>query len=446
MTTYFLMLLYILILVLPSILIAIVFWVAWSMYDITTTVLFHKYFPLDEKKKTVLLMGGNTVHGLHLARLFKAEGYRTVVGEVASFRTVNITAWSNCCDFFYTLPNPSKNPTKYISTLTNIAKRHKPVIFIPMNSKYAQYDGDVISKIQHICYSLTLNEETRDKLQNVSKFYRCLGDMKLNTSESYYIIDKKQVLNHLVKSQMKKFILKPVLHNEDNIISQDIVIPEYALHLLHFLDCRYISKECPYILQEMLSLPKFISNSLLVNGNIIYTTMSITSPNHNIVNNLKRDDIIQWIEHFISRYPKRLNGWISFTFMYCQSRKRFAVIKCRQSVSQTCILFKQSDGLVKALERHLYSEEDTVTRESSYINPSKTQAYWLLNELWVILANLTKPTLLLGRSVTLFTGTEVVYDVSDPMPFIIFNFFIIPFRILKDMFTHQNASFSDYFF
>ena len=211
--------------------------------------------------KSVLILAGSKGKALHLARLFKAAGYTTVVAEVELFSIV-ATSWSNCVDSFSKLPNPAQHADQYVDTVISLVKQHKPTFFIPIEPRHVKWDIDIISKISETsCMPLAFDEETFDKLDNKFTFCQMLQDINLRAPLCQEVTNKSQVKKHMEESNFNHFILKPVLY--DARFRNEIHIPSDPVKMEAFLESRHISSAFPYVLQNRLTQPEYSSCTLV---------------------------------------------------------------------------------------------------------------------------------------------------------------------------------------
>ena len=66
----------------------------------------------DISTKCILILAGSKCKALHMCRLFKREGYVTIICETKKFPIV-AAGWSVYCDYFYKLDDPFKAPNEY---------------------------------------------------------------------------------------------------------------------------------------------------------------------------------------------------------------------------------------------------------------------------------------------------------------------------------------------
>ena len=62
--------------------------------------------------------------------------------------------------------------------------------------------------------------------------------------------------------------------------------------------------------------------------------------------------------------------------------------------------------------------------------PTARETYWLYHELWALLCSRTVRSILEKLSL-LYSGKEAIFDVKDPIPFLMVNHWQIPVLLFK---------------
>ena len=389
--------------------------------------------------KSILILAGSKIKALHMCRLFKREGYVTIICETKKFPIV-AAGWSMYCDYFYKLKDPFNVPSDYVRQIINIAKKHSATYFLPIEPRHVKWDNSVISKITEFCTPLTVDGQVLDELDNKFTFNQCMKRLKLRAPTCEYVTHKDQVQQFIADSKGTDYILKPVLY--DSFQRGDINLPNDPAKFEEYFSTKDISDTNPYVLQNRLILPELASCTLVINDDIVAHTVGNSSPVHQSFDHIEHSEVTQWVQDFIKRYSKCITGWLTFDFMKSPDDGHFYAIECNPRLNSAYILFQPNDGLVKEIERRLGSVPDnTATSQTSPdfvpIEPSLKQNYWLINELWTMLTNINNVQVLRERMHIIWTGHEAVFEVKDPLPFFALYFGQTPALIIKNMFNNM---------
>ena len=409
------------------------------------TGLTHASTKINQNSKSILILGSSKSKALHLARLFKANGYVTVLCETKQFPIV-FSSWSRYCDHFFKLSSPHEAPNLYIQEIVNIAKKHNATYFVPMEARYVQWDIEVISKISEFCFPLTCDEETFEELDNKFRFSQRIKQMKLRGPICEYITQKDQVLKFLSNSSGTGYILKPVVY--DAYHRGGINIPSDPEKLETYLESKNISETFPYVLQNRLVLPECASCTLVLKSNILAHTVGYSSRIHQSFDHADQPEITQWVKDFVEKYPKPITGWLTIDFMKSPEDGHFYPLECNPRLGSSFMQFQRYDNIVEDIEHHLGINPNKTNSAAVYKaklkEPSVKQLYWLMNELWVMLSNLHNFQVLKKRLTIIRRGKEAVFEFNDPLPFLFLCFAQTPAIIIKNMFVLNDFRIVDY--
>ena len=395
--------------------------------------------------KTILILGAKKSKALHLARLFKAKGYTTILCDLKGFPFV-LSEWSVYCDHFYRTSNPLEAPNLYIQQIVTIAKKHNATFFVPLEPRFVPWDIAVISKISEFCIPLACDEATFDELDDKYKFSKRIKQLKLRAPICEHITTKDQVKQVLSMSSQGEYILKPVVY--DAYHRGEIDLPKDTESLDTYLERKNISEEFPYVLQNRLTLPECASCTLVIKGKILAHTVGYSSRIHQSFDHVDQPEITQWVKDFVDRYPKPITGWLTIDFMKSPDDGHFYPLECNPRLGSSFMQFQQCDNIVDDIERHLAvhtsKARSDVQLQAEPKEPSVKQLFWLMNELWLILTSLNNTKMLKKRLSILCRGKEAIFEFRDPLPFFFLNFAQIPLMITRNLYTLQEFRTVDY--
>jgi hypothetical protein len=108
--------------------------------------------------RRILISGGSSTKALQLCRSFYRAGHQIIlVDESANWLTGH--RWSNSVERFYVHPSPNRESDAYVNILTNIVRKERIDLFIPMAPLV---NADIITEVRlqiSTQFLLNTNEE-----------------------------------------------------------------------------------------------------------------------------------------------------------------------------------------------------------------------------------------------------------------------------------------------
>jgi hypothetical protein len=133
--------------------------------------------------------------------------------------------------------------------------------------------------------------------------------------------------------------------------------------------------------------------------------------------------ITAWVSHFVKEL--NLTGQISFDFIEQEDGTVYA-IECNPRTHSAITMFHDHPGVADA-----YLSKDTFSAPMQPLPESKP-TYWLYHEVWR-LTNVRSLQQLQVWFKKIFRGTDAIFSVSDPLPFLTVHHWQIPLLILQNL-------------
>ncbi|MEI8390430.1 MAG: ATP-grasp domain-containing protein [bacterium] len=356
-------------------------------------------------KKNILLTGGRAPVTLHLARLFAKAGHTVFVAESIKY---HICLYSNTVKKNFMVPSPRFNKYDYIRALIDIIQREKIDLLIP-TCEEVFYISEKIDELSDYCKVFTDKSDKLKNLHNKHQFITGIENCKIKAPETRLINSQEELNRQLTFTKFQKAVIKPVYSRFSSkikiIFESDEKIPNID-----------ISEKNPWILQEFTEGSQFCTYSIVQNGNITAHTAYPTTFTAGIgssiaFENIECPEVFNWI----SVYAKKLNytGQIAFDFIETPDKEVY-VIECNPRATSGIHLFDETN-LTRAF---LENSEKIITPDKS------AKAVIFLAMLTYGLCSVNSFSKLLSWIKTFFSSKDIVFKMSDPLPFV-HQFFIL---------------------
>ena len=371
--------------------------------------------------KRVLLTGGKMTKSLQLARLFHRAGYQVILAETEKY-SCSGHAYSNCVTSFHLLPDQEKGFDEYQKKIEEIIKREKVDILIPVASPSAvHFDAKLKNYLSSDVTIFHFDEEILSMLDDKFRMCQAARSMGLSAPEVHKIEGPKAFDNLDLVRRGKKYILKSVLYDPVERLNRPLFpfsgLKEYVRGLR-------ISEDRPWVLQEYIEGSEFCTHSVVHNGRIVLHCCCHSSDFQLRYLHVEKPEIREWIEKFVDHY--KLSGQISFDFII-KADGTVMPIECNPRTHSAITCFYNSSKVAASY----LAQSEGVTRDAIHQpSPTARETYWLYHELWALICSRTARSIL--EKVSLFcSGKEAIFDVKDPIPFLMVNHWQIPFLLFK---------------
>lgn len=379
--------------------------------------------------KTVMVSGGKMTKALQLARCFHAAGHRVVLVETHKYWLTG-HRFSNAVDRFYTVPDPQKDVQGYIEALQNLVEQEQVDVFVPVTSPVESYYTSLIKPLLS-CEVFQFDKEMTTLLDDKFAFAeqaRSLCDSEgrslgLPVPKSFKITHPEQVIHFDFSSETRPYILKSIAY--DSVRRLDLTklpcpTPEATAAFVRSLP---ISEERPWIMQEFIAGQEYCTHSTIRNGELRLHCCCESSAFQVNYENVDQPQILEWVQKFVQAL--HLTGQASFDFIRADDGTVYA-IECNPRTHSAITMFYNHPGVAEA-----YLGQ-TPLPEPLQPLPTSKPTYWLYHELWR-LTQVRSLQKLQTQIKTLTEGTDAIFQVDDPLPFLTVHHWQIPLLLISNL-------------
>lgn len=348
----------------------------------------------NQNPKRILISPGRLTSALHLSRALSQAGHQIVLID-ESINWLIGHRWSNSVETFYVLPSSFDQPDDYLTILTNIVRKEKIDLFIPVDHTY----------------NSKLDEQIKSSLAkyNCSVFYE-----KNFLDDQYTFIDKARSLN-LSVARTLLFTSRQDLFDFDFAESSYIcrsLRTDYSIKLpqstrsetIETINKLILNEHSPFILQENLQGQKYSTYGVCRNGQLKLFACFQSNFKH-----IEHREIFEWCCQYVREL--NLTGQFSIDFIVNNQDRKVYALDCNSSGLSALTLFYNHPNL-----GDVYLSDEF----SSIIRPLSTarEIYWFPNELWMIIRNLRSAGNCFVYLKRMFSGKEAIWSSTDPLPFL----------------------------
>lgn len=375
-----------------------------------------------ENPKNILITGGKMTKALQLARSFHAAGHRAFLVETHKY-WLSGHRFSNAVSGFYTVPAPEKDPDGYCQGLLDIVKRENINVFIPVSSPVASY-YDSLAKplLSPYCEVVHFDPDITEMLDNKYTLCETARSFGLSAPKSFLITDPEQILKFDFTGERRKYILKSIRY--DSVTRLDMTkLPFEGME--SYVRKLPISEDRPWVMQEFIPGQEYCTHSTVRKGKIRLHCCSKSSAFQVNYEQVDKPEILQWVKRFVKEL--NLTGQISFDFIQAEDGTVYP-IECNPRTHTAITMFYNHPGVAGA---YLEDSEDESEPPLEPLPDSKP-TYWLYHELWR-LTEVRSLSQLRAWCDKIVRGTDAMFQVSDPLPFLMVHHWQIPLLLLDNL-------------
>lgn len=371
--------------------------------------------------KTVLVSGGKMTKALQIARSMHRAGHHVILVETHKYK-LSGHRFSNAIAKFYTVPAPRGDGKDYALALAEIVEREGVDLYIPVCSPVASY-YDSLAKSVLPCEVFHFDAEVTRMLDDKYAFAEAARSLGLPVPKSFKITDPKQVLNFDFSQETRPYILKSIPY--DSVRRLDLTklpckTPEATARFVSSLP---ITSDKPWIMQEFISGKELCTHSTLRDGHHRLYCCSDSSAFQ--VNYEHRDcsQILGWVTRFAAAH--QLTGQMSLDFIQAEDGTAYA-IECNPRTHSAITTFYNHPGVADA-----YLGKNNLDKPLEPLPISKP-TYWIYHEIWRLITSKTIQQFW-HQVKTIYRGTDAIYDLYDPLPFLTVPHWQISLLLLKNL-------------
>ena len=370
-----------------------------------------------QQPRTVLISGGKMTKALQLARLFSRAGHRVVLVEQEKYRFTG-HRFSTDVDRFYAVPRPQD--AGYVEALLAIVEAEGVDIYVPVCSPVASY-YDALAKgaLAKHCEVLHLDPEVVHDLDDKELFARLATSLGLAVPDSHRITDPEQVVDFDFAASDRTYVLKSIGYDSVRRLDLTRLPLPTAEQTATFARALPISADNPWILQEFIEGAEFCTHSTVRDGRVQVWCCCASSAFQINYAMVDKPAIKAWVTAFVGAL--QLTGQVAFDFIEAGDGRVYA-IECNPRTHSAITMFYNHPGVAQA---YLGDDVEVVTPLAS-----SRPTYWLYHEVWRALSD---PRQAGQRWQVVRHGKEAIFDLADPLPFLMVHHVQIPLLLLENL-------------
>jgi predicted ATP-grasp superfamily ATP-dependent carboligase len=384
---------------------------------------FRQTTTLTQHPKNILIAGARMTKTLQLARSFHAAGHRVILIDTGKF-WLNGNQFSNTVAKFYTVPDPNQDLAGYTRELQAIAKAENVDLFIPVAIFSVIYPkGMEQHPLSGYCEVFHYERDVIQMLDDKFAFAEKARSLSLSIPKSYKITSVKQVLDFDFSQEKHQYILKSIPY--DAIRRLDLTkLPCNTLEeTASFVNSLPISETKPWIMQEFIPGQEYCTHSTVRNGKSTLYCCCESSAFQVNYEKVDKPEIREWIDRFLEGIGG--TGQASFDIIQAADGTVYP-IECNPRTHSAITMFYNHPGVADT-----YLKQEPVTEPLQPLPDSKP-TYWLYHELWR-LNEIRSLKQLQTWFRNVWRGKEAIFEVSDPLPFLMVHHWQIPLLLLGNL-------------
>lgn len=390
-------------------------------------------------RRALLITDGVQTKSLHVIRILAKAGHRIILVESDQYKH-SASSWSKYVYRTRYVPHHDlKTIDKYIDGVVKVAIDEKVDWFVPISKTYSAIPNYMVEqKLAEVCprircfgfgsleLALLLNDK-RLFLGECQRLGLSVPDFKVisRLERLYELRDEKFF-------EKRHYFLKPVKdYNEDRgnfkRIPHDVsAFKEYMKEY-----GPKITVDRPYFLCEYINGREYSSNVVCRNGKILAFQVCPSSSYQVDYDSIDHQEIEEWATEFCSQM--KLTGGLCFDFIQDHQTESIYCIECNPRLHSAITSFHCDPKLAVAFQAALEPENVEDEELEMVLFPIKPprqspHVYWLYHEVYKLFTGRQGIGELFS---TLAHGKEAVYDIDDPLPFLILNTIHMMFQLKR---------------
>ena len=373
--------------------------------------------------QNILVSGGKMTKALQLARSFHAAGHRVILIEGHKY-WLSGHRFSNAVSRFYTVPTPQDDPEGYTQALLEIVKQEKIDVYVPVCSPVASYyDSLAKSALSEYCEVFHFDADITKMLDDKFAFSDQARSLGLSVPKSFKITDPEQVINFDFSKETRKYILKSISYDSVRRLNLTKLPCDTPEETAAFVKSLPISPEKPWIMQEFIPGKELCTHSTVRDGELRLHCCSNSSAFQINYENVENPQIREWVQHFVKSLG--LTGQVSLDLIQAEDGTAYA-IECNPRTHSAITMFYNHPGVAEA-----YLGKTPLPAPLEPLTNSKP-TYWIYHEIWR-LTGIRSGKQLQTWLKNLVRGTDAVYRMDDPLPFLTLHHWQITLLLLKNL-------------
>ncbi|MBD2059778.1 ATP-grasp enzyme [Oculatella sp. FACHB-28] len=372
--------------------------------------------------KNILIAGARMTKTLQLARSFHAAGHRVILIDTEKF-WLNGNRFSNTVAKFYTVPDPNQDLEGYTKTLQAIAKAETIDLFIPVAIFAVIYpEGMEQHPLSGYCEVFHFERDIVRMLDDKFAFAEKARSLSLTVPKSFKITAPEQVLNFDFSQEKHQYILKSIPYDAIRRLDLTKLPCDTPEATAAFVNSLPISEKKPWIMQEFIPGQEYCTHSTVRDGKSTLYCCCKSSAFQVNYENVDKPEISEWINRFLESIGG--TGQASFDIIQAADGTVYP-IECNPRTHSAITMFYNHPGVADA-----YLSQPAA--EPLQPLPDSKPTHWLYHELWR-LNQIRSFKQLQTWFKNVWRGKEAIFEVSDPLPFLMVHHWQIPLLLLGNL-------------
>lgn len=373
--------------------------------------------PADGPPRTVLLSGGKMTKALALARAFRRAGHRVVLVETARYKHGGHRA-SRAVDAFHVVPDATD--PGYAAALLDIVRREQVDVYVPVCSPASSVpDARAAALLAPHCEVLHVDADVIETLDDKHAFAAAAAAMGLDVPDTHRITDPQQVLDFPFPDDGTRYILKSIPYDPVHRLDLTPLPRPTPEETRAFVERLPIAPDRPWILQELVEGREYCTHATVREGEVRVWACCESSPFQVNYAMAEHPGIRDWVTRFAKALE--LTGQVSMDFIV-RDDGRAVAIECNPRTHSAITMFHGHPDLAAA---YLDPDGPSITPL-----PGSRPTWWAAHELWRALRH---PTRVGERLGVVLRGRDAVFDVHDPLPFLLLHHRQLPLLLLGSL-------------
>ncbi|WP_333358813.1 hypothetical protein [Microcoleus sp. herbarium14] len=186
-----------------------------------------------------------------------------------------------------------------------------------------------------------------------------------------------------------------------------------------------ISESNPWIMQAFIPGQEYCTHSTVRDGELRVHCCCESSAFQINYEMVDKPEIEAWVRQFVGGL--NLTGQVSFDFIQAHDDGRIYALECNPRTHSAITMFYNNPDVAKA-----YLEREPL---SAVIQPLKSSrpTYWIYHEIWRLVTHLHSKSETLRRLQIIASGKDAIFELSDPLPFLMVHHWQIPLLLLENL-------------
>ncbi len=371
-----------------------------------------------ERPRTVLVSGGKMTKALALARAFHAAGHRVVLVESARYRLTG-HRFSRAVDAFHVIPAP--DDPGYVDALVDVVRREGVDVYVPVCSPASSwYDALAKPVLEQYCEVLHGDAEQIGTVDDKAAFAAAARASGLPVPDTHRVTSAAEVEAFDFPADGPPYVLKSIPYDAVNRLDLTTLPRPTREETAALARSKPISPETPWILQAFVPGREYCTHGTARDGRLqVYCCCASSAFQVNYAP-VDEPEIERWVETFVA--DGKLTGQYSFDFIVGDDGQLVA-LECNPRTHSAITMFHDQPG---ALARAYLEPDVPVLRP----DPTGRPTYWLYHELWRMLR---RPASIPERLGVVLRGSDAIFDLDDPLPFLLTHHLQIPALLWRNL-------------